>query len=43
MGLKYLEKKYIFFTPFDMKPFSILDRFLGWLPLGAQYFVAARK
>ena len=36
-------RRYIFFTPFRSLVFGILDRLLGWLPLGAQYFVTARK
>jgi SAM-dependent methyltransferase len=42
-GGKVVEKKYILFTPFRAPFFRLLDRFLGWLPLGAQYFVAAIK
>ncbi len=38
-----LEKKYIFFTPFRGPFFAFLDRLLGWLPLGAQYFVVGKK
>ena len=38
-----LEKRYILFTPFNFAPFRALDRLLGWLPLGAQYVVVARR
>jgi len=38
-----LEKRYILFTPLKAAPFRWLDRMLGWLPLGAQYFVMARR
>ncbi|HEY5038639.1 MAG TPA: class I SAM-dependent methyltransferase [bacterium] len=38
-----LEKKYILFTPFRGSFFTLLDRLLGWLPLGAQYYVAGKK
>jgi SAM-dependent methyltransferase len=39
-GLQAVDKGYILFTPFRGKPFTLLDRALGWLPLGAQYYVA---
>ncbi len=41
--VKVVEKKYILFTPFRGGLFRSLDRCLSWLPLGAQYFVAAKK
>jgi SAM-dependent methyltransferase len=41
--LKILEKKYILFTPFRGGLFRALDRCLGRIPLGAQYYVAAKK
>lgn len=40
-GLKVIQKDYIFFSPWSF--LSGLDGLLGWLPLGAQYFVAAKK
>jgi SAM-dependent methyltransferase len=38
-----VDSRYILFTPFRGKGFSYLDAALNWLPLGAQYLVAARK
>ena len=38
-----VDSRYILFTPFRGKLFSYLDTALSWLPLGAQYLVAARK
>ncbi|SRR5579871_162002 len=38
-----VEKRYILFTPFPVRPFRFLAPFLGKFPLGAQYYVAARK
>ncbi|HVZ80842.1 MAG TPA: methyltransferase domain-containing protein [bacterium] len=38
-----LEKRYILFTPLRPALFRALDRSLAWLPLGAQYYVAARR
>ena len=43
LGAEVLLEKYIFFTPFEGALFSALDSSLGWLPLGAQYMVGARK
>ncbi len=37
-----LEKRFIFFTPFGGKFFGWVDSALGWLPLGAQYYVAGQ-
>jgi SAM-dependent methyltransferase len=42
-GASIVEKKYILFTPVRGALFALLDRWLGFMPLGAQYFVAARK
>lgn len=42
-GAAVVEKEYILFTPFRGAFFELLDRWLGFVPLGAQYFVAARK
>jgi SAM-dependent methyltransferase len=41
--VKVVEKKYILFTPFHGGFFRLFDRSLSWLPLGAQYYVAAKK
>ena len=41
-GLVELERRFIIFTPFDSAFFRQLDAGLSWLPLGAQYCMAAR-
>lgn len=38
-GLDRAHGRFILFTPFQRRLFKWLDRRLGWLPLGAQYFV----
>ena len=43
IGLNLVEGSYILFFPFRGPVFSILDRILRWLPLGAQYYVVGRK
>jgi SAM-dependent methyltransferase len=40
--LQDLERRFIIFTPFDSELFRRLDASLSWLPLGAQYCMAAR-
>jgi SAM-dependent methyltransferase len=40
-GMVDLERQFIIFTPFDTPFFHKLDASLGWLPLGAQYCMAA--
>ncbi len=42
-NLPIVEKGYILFTPFRGAVFTLLDRALSWLPLGAQYYVAGIK
>jgi hypothetical protein len=42
-AIRLVEKKFILFTPFKGTFFNFLDRVLGWLPLGAQYYVAGKK
>ncbi len=37
-----IAKRYILFTPFDGATYRKFDNLIGWLPLGAQYYVAAR-
>lgn len=37
------EKKFTLFIPPALKVFSVIENYLGWLPLGGQYFVQARK
>lgn len=34
--------RYILFTPLDGSGYRKFDKMIGWLPLGAQYYVAAR-
>lgn len=41
-GLSIVEQRYYLFFPWRGKLFDLLERALGWLPLGGQYFVAAR-
>jgi SAM-dependent methyltransferase len=41
-GLRDVASRFILFSPFDRPVFRRLDRWLGWLPLGAQYFVTGR-
>src|SRR5581483_6479749 len=40
--LNLLESRYILFTPFEGAFFRGLDRLLGWLPFGAQYYVVGK-
>ncbi|MBX3692216.1 class I SAM-dependent methyltransferase [Dokdonella sp.] len=42
-GFEIAETRYLFFTPVDAAWARRVDGFLGWLPLGAQYVVCARK
>jgi SAM-dependent methyltransferase len=37
-----IAKRYILFTPLDGPAFRSFDKMIGWLPLGAQYYVCAR-
>ena len=41
--IELAEKKFILFTPFRAGFFRWLEKVLGWLPLGAQYYVAAKR
>jgi SAM-dependent methyltransferase len=41
-GFVDIRRCYILFTPVDRSWARRFDKHLGWLPLGAQYFVAAR-
>lgn len=43
LALPILESRFILFLPFRGRLVSLIERGLSWLPLGAQYFVAARK
>lgn len=42
-GLSIAEKAFILFAPFPAAASEAAERPLRWLPLGAQYYVAARK
>lgn len=42
-GCPSVRSSYIFFTPFGGRFFRAMDRKLGWLPFGAQYFTIARR
>ncbi len=42
-GLEVVESPYIVFFPREGERLRAIERRLGWLPLGAQYYVAARK
>jgi SAM-dependent methyltransferase len=37
-----VESRYILFTPLDGPRYRAFDKMIGWLPLGAQYYVSAR-
>lgn len=41
-GLMDIQKRFILFTPFEHKFFRSFDHSIGWLPLGAQYYVRGR-
>jgi SAM-dependent methyltransferase len=41
--LEPLESRYIFFFPREGELLRAAERRLGWLPLGAQYYVASRR
>jgi hypothetical protein len=41
-GAEVVARRYILFTPFDGVRARDAERFVSWLPLGAQYVVAAR-
>jgi SAM-dependent methyltransferase len=40
-GLEPVEERYIIFSPFDRQWIPRVERRLGWLPAGAQHYVAA--
>lgn len=42
-GLELVMQDYIVFFPWRARVFSMIERALGWLPLGAQHCLAARK
>jgi ubiquinone/menaquinone biosynthesis C-methylase UbiE len=41
-SLTNLQKRFILFTPFSHALFRCFDNWLGWLPLGAQYYIFGR-
>ncbi len=41
-NIPIVEKRFILFTPFEGRFFGWVDKSLGWLPLGAQYYVAGK-
>ena len=42
-GLEPVESRYILFLPMDAKWTFTLERAFGWLPLGAQHYVVAKR
>jgi SAM-dependent methyltransferase len=42
-GLHPVEARYVIFSPFDHSFVPVVERRLGWLPIGAQHYVAARR
>ncbi|MFO1463169.1 MAG: class I SAM-dependent methyltransferase [bacterium] len=42
-GLMLTKSFFILFFPFQGRLFRRLERWLGWLPIGAQYLIAAKK
>lgn len=42
IGLEEVETRFILFTPFESPFFIWVDRSIGWLPFGAQYYVTGR-
>jgi SAM-dependent methyltransferase len=42
-GLRPTERRYILFAPLAAARAVMLDRWLRWLPLGGQYYVAAKR
>ena len=42
-GFREIDCNYILFFPFDVAPLRKVEDYLGWLPMGAQYCVAAIK
>jgi SAM-dependent methyltransferase len=42
-GLEAVEKRYVIFFTSDRHGLRSLERSLGWLPFGAQHYVAARR
>ncbi len=42
-GLEVVRTEYLFLLPRWLAPLRVLERWLGWFPLGAQYLVLGRK
>ncbi len=42
-GLRAIEKRFVIFAPFDRAWVPGVERRLGWMPAGAQHYVAARR
>jgi SAM-dependent methyltransferase len=42
-GLADVRGRYILFFPWKSRIFAALENLLGWLPLGAQYYITGRK
>jgi hypothetical protein len=42
-GLGSIDRRYILFFPWSSRGFRLIERSLGWLPLGAQYCIFGRK
>jgi SAM-dependent methyltransferase len=42
-GFTPAEARYVIFLPIERPLVTRLERYLGWLPLGAQHYVAARR
>lgn len=42
-SLDKVRTRNILFTPFSHNVFRVIDRMLGWLPFGAQYFAVGNK
>ena len=42
-GLARVETRYVVFFPWRSRPLARIERALGWLPAGAQYYVSARR
>jgi SAM-dependent methyltransferase len=42
-GFHGIHGRYILFFPFDAAPLRKVEDYLGWLPMGAQYYVSATK
>ena len=42
-GMQAAERRYIFFAPVSAPRAAALDRWVSWLPVGGQYYVAATR